>query len=94
MADRRHTDEDAWALGDTKRPDLELLRFTSAELTTAGIDPVRFGLFSDGSGPRAAALNAHVALRPRGRRATYAGDRRRYGRLRAMTMRWTWFVTS
>ncbi|MFF8319318.1 DUF397 domain-containing protein [Streptomyces bobili] len=36
--------EDAWAPGDTKRPDLEPLRFTSAELAAAGIDPVRFGL--------------------------------------------------
>ncbi|MGW4888679.1 DUF397 domain-containing protein [Streptomyces murinus] len=36
--------DDAWALGDSKRPDLEPLRFTSAELAAAGIDPVRFGL--------------------------------------------------
>ncbi|MGW2716051.1 DUF397 domain-containing protein [Streptomyces sp. NPDC001492] len=36
--------EDAWALGDSKRPELEPLRFTSAELTAAGIDPTRFGL--------------------------------------------------
>ncbi|MEW2618660.1 DUF397 domain-containing protein [Streptomyces sp. NPDC048106] len=36
--------DDAWALGDSKRPELEPLRFTSAELAAAGIDPVRFGL--------------------------------------------------
>ncbi|MFH9658721.1 DUF397 domain-containing protein [Streptomyces sp. NPDC017248] len=36
--------EDAWALGDSKRPDLEPLRFTSEELSVAGIDPTRFGL--------------------------------------------------
>ncbi|MYX97345.1 DUF397 domain-containing protein [Streptomyces sp. SID486] len=36
--------EDAWALGDGKRPDLEPLRFTSEELSAAGIDPTRFGL--------------------------------------------------
>lgn len=35
---------DGWALGDSKRPGLEPLRFTTAELTAAGIDPVRFGL--------------------------------------------------
>ncbi|MFE0426568.1 DUF397 domain-containing protein [Streptomyces sp. NPDC058953] len=35
---------DAWALGDTKRPGLPPLRFTSAELYAAGIDPARFGL--------------------------------------------------
>jgi hypothetical protein len=33
-----------WALGDSKRPDLEPLRFTSGELAAAGIDPARFGL--------------------------------------------------
>ncbi|MEU5077851.1 MULTISPECIES: DUF397 domain-containing protein [Streptomyces] len=36
--------EDAWALGDSKRPDLEPLRFTTNELSAAGIDPARFGL--------------------------------------------------
>ncbi|ANW17920.1 DUF397 domain-containing protein [Streptomyces clavuligerus] len=35
---------DAWALGDTKRPGAEPLRFTTAELDAAGIDPGRFGL--------------------------------------------------
>ncbi|MFI0258066.1 DUF397 domain-containing protein [Streptomyces sp. NPDC017056] len=35
---------DAWALGDSKRPGAEPLRFTTAELDAAGIDPVRFGL--------------------------------------------------
>ncbi|MFE7382575.1 DUF397 domain-containing protein [Streptomyces zhihengii] len=35
---------DAWALGDSKHPDAEPLRFTTAELDAAGIDPVRFGL--------------------------------------------------
>ncbi|MEU3600500.1 DUF397 domain-containing protein [Streptomyces sp. NPDC006798] len=35
---------DAWALGDHKRPDLTPLRFTTAELDAAGIDPARFGL--------------------------------------------------
>lgn len=35
---------DAWALGDGKRPDLEPLRFTTAELNAAGVDPARFGL--------------------------------------------------
>ncbi|TSB22443.1 DUF397 domain-containing protein [Streptomyces benahoarensis] len=35
---------DAWALGDSKRPAGEPLRFTSAELAAAGIDPARFGL--------------------------------------------------
>ncbi|MDT3396276.1 DUF397 domain-containing protein [Streptomyces sp. B1866] len=34
----------AWALGDSKRPDMEPLRFTTAELVAAGIDPTRFGL--------------------------------------------------
>ncbi|MGW8695795.1 DUF397 domain-containing protein [Streptomyces eurythermus] len=36
--------EDAWALGDSKRPDLEPLRFITNELSAAGIDPARFGL--------------------------------------------------
>jgi hypothetical protein len=35
---------DAWALGDSKRPEAEPLRFTSAELDAAGIDPARFTL--------------------------------------------------
>ncbi|MFD6189384.1 DUF397 domain-containing protein [Streptomyces sp. NPDC060275] len=35
---------DAWALGDSKRPDAEPLRFTTEELSVAGIDPSRFGL--------------------------------------------------
>ncbi|MFF0218712.1 DUF397 domain-containing protein [Streptomyces vinaceus] len=35
---------DAWALGDSKRPDAEPLRFTTAELDAAGIDPTRFDL--------------------------------------------------
>ncbi|WP_030662441.1 hypothetical protein [Streptomyces rimosus] len=34
----------AWALGDSKRPGAEPLRFTTAELNAAGIDPARFGL--------------------------------------------------
>lgn len=34
----------AWALGDSKRPGIEPLRFTTAELKAAGIDPARFGL--------------------------------------------------
>ncbi|MFF4155354.1 DUF397 domain-containing protein [Streptomyces sp. NPDC001678] len=36
--------EDAYALGDSKRPDAQPLRFTTAELNAAGIDPGRFGL--------------------------------------------------
>ncbi|MDN3265602.1 DUF397 domain-containing protein [Streptomyces sp. CSDS2] len=36
--------EDAWALGDSKRPDMEPLRFTTNEQGAAGIDPARFGL--------------------------------------------------
>ncbi|MEU6508605.1 DUF397 domain-containing protein [Streptomyces sp. NPDC046942] len=36
--------EDAWALGDSKRPDASPLRFTTEELAVAGIDPARFGL--------------------------------------------------
>ncbi|QNP66327.1 DUF397 domain-containing protein [Streptomyces genisteinicus] len=35
---------DAWAMGDSKRPDAEPLRFTTAELNEAGVDPARFGL--------------------------------------------------
>ncbi|MER0241899.1 DUF397 domain-containing protein [Streptomyces sp. HSW2009] len=34
----------AWAMGDSKRPDAEPLRFTTAELHAAGIDPARFNL--------------------------------------------------
>ncbi|WP_399089030.1 DUF397 domain-containing protein [Streptomyces sp. BBFR2] len=33
-----------WAMGDSKRPGGEPLRFTTAELAAAGIDPSRFGL--------------------------------------------------
>ncbi|CAL9496822.1 DUF397 domain-containing protein [Streptomyces sp. enrichment culture] len=36
--------DDAWALGDSKRPDVEPLRFSTEELSVAGIDPTRFGL--------------------------------------------------
>ncbi|RDG38674.1 DUF397 domain-containing protein [Streptomyces corynorhini] len=36
--------ESAWALGDSKRPNAEPLRFTTAELRAAGIEPPRFGL--------------------------------------------------
>ncbi|EST27611.1 DUF397 domain-containing protein [Streptomyces roseochromogenus] len=36
--------DDAWALGDSKRPQAQPLRFTTEELTVAGIDPARFGL--------------------------------------------------
>jgi hypothetical protein len=36
--------EDAWALGDSKRPGTEPLRFSTAELRAAGIEPARFGL--------------------------------------------------
>lgn len=36
--------EDTWALGDSKRPDAQPLRFTTAELDAAGIDPARFGV--------------------------------------------------
>ncbi|MFF1376470.1 DUF397 domain-containing protein [Streptomyces sp. NPDC058308] len=39
-----HIGPDAWAVGDSKKPEAEPLRFTSAELDAAGIDPVRFGL--------------------------------------------------
>ncbi|MEV0266818.1 DUF397 domain-containing protein [Streptomyces sp. NPDC050617] len=35
---------DAWAVSDSKRPGAEPLRFTTAELDAAGIDPARFGL--------------------------------------------------
>ncbi|MGV9313821.1 DUF397 domain-containing protein [Streptomyces sp. NPDC003691] len=35
---------DSWALGDSKRPDAEPLRFSTAELDAAGIDPARFDL--------------------------------------------------
>ncbi|MFF2812736.1 DUF397 domain-containing protein [Streptomyces sp. NPDC058000] len=38
--------EDAWALGDSKRPELPPLRFTTDELDAAGIDPARFGLLA------------------------------------------------
>ncbi|MFC5724014.1 hypothetical protein ACFP1Z_27990 [Streptomyces gamaensis] len=34
----------AKACGDSKRPDMEPLRFTTAELDAAGIDPGRFNL--------------------------------------------------
>ncbi|WP_372410426.1 DUF397 domain-containing protein [Streptomyces luteireticuli] len=36
--------DNAWALGDSKRPGAEPLRFTTAELNAAGIDPARFNL--------------------------------------------------
>jgi hypothetical protein len=36
--------ENAWALGDSKRPDAQPLRFTTEELGAAGIDPALFGL--------------------------------------------------
>lgn len=36
--------DNAWALGDSKRPDTEPLRFTTEELDAAGIDPARFGV--------------------------------------------------
>ncbi|SMF59453.1 DUF397 domain-containing protein [Streptomyces sp. Amel2xC10] len=36
--------DDAWALGDSKRPDAQPLRFSTEELGVAGIDPARFGL--------------------------------------------------
>ncbi|MBT2386950.1 DUF397 domain-containing protein [Streptomyces sp. ISL-11] len=35
---------DAWALGNSKHPHGEPLRFTTAELDAAGINPARFGL--------------------------------------------------
>ena len=34
--------EDAWAMGDSKPPGMEPLRFTTAELAAAGIDPASF----------------------------------------------------
>ncbi|MFJ8489740.1 DUF397 domain-containing protein [Streptomyces sp. NPDC094038] len=34
----------AWALGDSKRPDAQPLRFTSEEPDAAGTDPARSGL--------------------------------------------------
>ena len=36
--------EDAWAMGDSKQPDAQPLRFTTKGLDAAGIDPVRFDL--------------------------------------------------
>ncbi|MGW0864391.1 DUF397 domain-containing protein [Streptomyces sp. NPDC002611] len=36
--------DNAWALGDSKQPGAQPLRFTTEELTAAGIDPARFGL--------------------------------------------------
>ncbi|MBO0652859.1 DUF397 domain-containing protein [Streptomyces triculaminicus] len=33
-----------WAMGDSKRPQAEPLRFTTDELRAAGIEPERFGL--------------------------------------------------
>ncbi|MEU4684798.1 DUF397 domain-containing protein [Streptomyces xinghaiensis] len=36
--------ENVWALGDSKRPEAEPLRFTTDELLAAGIEPGRFGL--------------------------------------------------
>ncbi|WP_338931248.1 DUF397 domain-containing protein [Streptomyces netropsis] len=35
---------DVWAMGDSKRPAAQPLRFTTAELDAAGIDPAKFGL--------------------------------------------------
>ncbi|ARZ69491.1 hypothetical protein SMD11_3876 [Streptomyces albireticuli] len=37
-------DDGVWAVGDSKRPEQEPLRFSTAELRAAGIDPGRFGL--------------------------------------------------
>ncbi|MFC8844627.1 hypothetical protein ACFT8Q_31685, partial [Streptomyces griseoincarnatus] len=34
--------EDAWALGDSKRPDAAPLRFTTEELDAAALAPARF----------------------------------------------------
>lgn len=34
--------DDAWALGDSKKPDMAPLRFTTEELDAAGINPARF----------------------------------------------------
>ncbi len=36
--------EDAWALGDSKRPGTAPSRFTTEELDAVSIDPARFGL--------------------------------------------------
>ncbi|MGW2231093.1 DUF397 domain-containing protein [Streptomyces formicae] len=36
--------EGVWAIGDSKRPEKEPLRFTTDEIAAAGIDPERFGL--------------------------------------------------
>ncbi|WP_405820981.1 DUF397 domain-containing protein [Streptomyces sp. NBC_01390] len=36
--------DDAWALGDSKQPGAQPLRFTTEELGAAGIDPACFGL--------------------------------------------------
>ncbi|MFC8422096.1 DUF397 domain-containing protein [Streptomyces sp. NPDC057236] len=36
--------EDTWALGDSKRPDAQPLRFTTKEPDAAGIGPARFDL--------------------------------------------------
>ncbi|MFH8468952.1 DUF397 domain-containing protein [Streptomyces sp. NPDC017991] len=33
-----------WAVGDSKRPQAQPLRFTTEELDAAGIDPAHFGL--------------------------------------------------
>jgi hypothetical protein len=35
-----------WAVGDSKRPDLAPLRFTTEELDAAGVVPARFGFES------------------------------------------------
>ncbi|MEV6076969.1 DUF397 domain-containing protein [Streptomyces sp. NPDC052069] len=35
---------DAWAIGDSKQPNRAPLRFTTEELSAAGIAPERFGL--------------------------------------------------
>ncbi|MFE4061385.1 DUF397 domain-containing protein [Streptomyces sp. NPDC059096] len=35
---------DAWAVGDSKRPTAVPLRFTTTELSAAGIDPTLFNL--------------------------------------------------
>ncbi len=37
-------EDGVYAMCDSKRPDREPLLFTTEELTTAGIDPARFGL--------------------------------------------------
>ncbi|WP_046506842.1 DUF397 domain-containing protein [Streptomyces odonnellii] len=36
--------DNVWAVGDSKRPEAEPLRFTTEELDAAGIAPERFGL--------------------------------------------------